>query len=130
MNWFTRTWRGLLAAERASELAQDCQTQRERVEALAGMIDELTEALEAQQRDSAQLLTEWATTLDKISRWASRQSARERRDTHAKLDTLAGIEPENGAGPAQDVRSMSKTQLRALAARQRRGGNVAVDEGQ
>ena len=66
------------------------------------------------------MLTEWASTLDKIGRWASRQSARERKDTHKKLDEL-------GAGPAAaatatDAGPMTKPQLRALAARQRMGG--------
>ncbi len=130
MNWFSRVWRGLQNAETASKLAQDVQTQRDRVETLAGYVNELTEALESQQRDSAQLLTEWATTLDKISRWASRQSARERRDAHAKLDTLAGDAGANGAPAERDVRSLTKQELRALAARQRRAPNVAVDPGE
>jgi len=127
MNWFKRTWRGLQAAERASELAQDVQTQRERVETLAGHIDEFTAALGDQERQQAQLLTEWASTLDKIGRWASRQSARERRDTDKKLDTLAAGPGENGA--SAPAGPLTKQQLRARAAQMRMGAHVSSHEG-
>jgi len=127
MNWFSRVRLGLRNAAQASELAQDVQTARDRVEELAGHVAAFTEALEAQERQQAQLITEWATTLDKIGRWASRQSARERRDTDKKLDTLAAGPSENGA-PATPT-TLTRPQLRALAARQRSAPNVASHEG-
>jgi len=127
MNWFKRVRLGLANAAKASELTQDIQTQRERVEELAGHVAAFTEALGDQERQQAQLLTEWASTLDKIGRWASRQSARERRDTDKKLDTLAAGPDENGAtAPAGPL---TKPQLRALAARQRSSVHVTVDAG-
>jgi len=127
MNWFSRVRAGLKAASRASELAQDLQTHEERVKALSEHVFELAGRVRAQEHDSAQMVTEWATTLDKISRWASRQSARERRDTDKKLDTLAAGPGENG--PVAPPAAMTRPQLRALAARQRSAPNVAVDEG-
>jgi len=126
MNWFSRIKAGLANAARASELAQDVQTHEERVRALSEHVVDLAAAVQAQEHDTAQMLTEWATTLDKISRWASRQSARERRDTHAKLDTLAAGPAANGG--EQDVRAMTKPELRARAALMRRG-NVPIHEG-
>jgi len=119
MKWLTDLRRGLQNARIASELAQDVQTQRERVETLAGQINEFTAALGDQERQQAQLLTEWASTLDKISRWASRQSARERRDTDKKLDTLAA--GPNGAEDEKDLSTLTKPELRARAALMRRG---------
>jgi len=127
MNWFSRVRLGLRNAERASELAQDVQTQRDRVEELAGHVAAFTEALGDQERQQAQLLTEWASTLDKIGRWASRQSARERRDTDKKLDTLAAGPGENGATAPEGP--LTKPQLRALAARMRSQPNVPSHEG-
>jgi len=129
MGWLKRVRAGLAAAEKASELAQEVQTCREQVVDLGADVLAIGEALEAQQRQSDTMLTEWATTLDKIGRWASRQSARERKDTNAKLDEL-GKEPAGNGAPA-DSRSMTKPQLRALAARMRLGGaGVASDAGQ
>ena len=128
MNWFKRVSLGLRNAAIASELAQDVQTQRERVETLAGHIDEFTAALGDQERQQAQLLTEWASTLDKIGRWASRQSARERRDTDKKLDTLAAGPGENGSSAPEGP--MTKPQLRARAAQMRMRPHVSSHEGQ
>jgi len=127
MNWFKRVARGLRAAEKASELAQDVQTIHRAWEEVAGSVHDLREAVRLQEREQAQMLTEWATTLDKISRWASRQSARERKDTHAKLDTLAAGPTENGQPDAEAT--LTKPQLRALAARMRMGPNVTSHEG-
>ena len=127
MNWFKRVRAGLRAAEKASELAQDLQTHEERVKGLHDHVVELAGSVQEQERANAQMLTEWATTLDKISRWASRQSARERKDTHAKLDTLAAGPAENGS--AEAPAALTKPQLRALAARMRSAPNVASHEG-
>jgi len=127
MKWFSDIRRGLQNARRASELTEDVERAIGATEVLNTNVDALREAVEAQERDSAQMLTEWATTLDKISRWASRQSARERRDTHAKLDTLAAG-PE-GNGTEQDPKTLTKPELRARAALLRRG-NVVVDAGE
>jgi len=127
MNWFKRVARGLRAAEKASELAQDLQTHEERVKGLHQHVVDLGAAVDAQERSNAQMLTEWATTLDKISRWASRQSARERKDTHAKLDTLAAGPSENGQPETQAT--LTKPELRALAARMRMGPHVTSHEG-
>lgn len=127
MRWLRRVWAGLAAAEKASQLAQEVQTCQRRLLDLVDHVVALDESLTDQQRRNDQMLTEWATTLDKIGRWASRQSARERKDTNAKLDTLAGDGPKNGA-PA-DVSSLTKPQLRALAARMRMGGHVASNDG-
>jgi len=128
MGWFKRVRQGLRNAEIASELAQDVQAAAKAVEILEGHVASLGEAVETQQRASDTMLAEWATTLDKIGRWAARQSARERRDTHKTLDTLAAPPGENGqpAAPA----TLTRPQLRALAARQRMAPNVASDEGQ
>ncbi len=129
MGWLKRVRAGLAAAEKASELAQEVQTCQERIVDLGADVLAIGEALEAQQRQNDTMLTEWATTLDKIGRWASRQSARERKDTHKKLDVLADGAPGNGA-PA-DSRSLTKTQLRALAARMRMGAaGVASNAGE
>jgi hypothetical protein len=40
------------------------------------------------------LRLEWSETLDKLGRWASRQSARDRRRVDRDLDQLAGDSPE------------------------------------
>jgi len=129
MGWLKRVRAGLAAAEKASKLAQEVQRCQTRHEILANDVAALEEALVDQQRRNDQMLTEWATTLDKIGRWASRQSARERKDTHKKLDVLAEGEPANGAMPK--VESLTKPQLRALAARMRMGGTgVASHDGQ
>jgi len=129
MGWLKRVRAGLAAAEKASELAQDVQTCQRAWEEVAGNVADLREALVDQQRRNDQIVVEWATTLDKISRWASRQSARERKDTNKKLDELSKEPADNGA--PVDSRSMTKPQLRALAARMRLGGaGVASDAGQ
>ncbi len=117
MGWFKRVRAGLAAAEKASQLAQEVQTLSERVEGLGSIVAALGERLEGQHGELDQIRVDWATTLDKIGRWASRQSARERKDTNTKLDTLAGIPSANG--DPQDVRSMNKAQLRARAAQLR-----------
>ena len=127
MGWLKRVRQGLANAAQASKLAQDVQTQRERVEELAGHVAAFTEALGDQERQQAQLLTEWASTLDKIGRWASRQSARERRDTDKKLDTLAAGPGENG--PSAPAGPMTKPELRARAAQMRMGAHVSSHEG-
>ena len=120
MGWLKRVRSGLAAAEKASELAEEVQTCQTRMLDLVDHVASLEGALVDQQRRNDQMLTEWATTLDKIGRWASRQSARERKDTNTKLDTL-GADPKGPGAPA-DPRSMTKQQLRALAARMRMGG--------
>ncbi len=127
MNWFSRVRLGLANAAKASELAQDVQTLLTQVEDLANDVAAARDAILAQDREQAQLTTEWATTLDKIGRWASRQSARERRDTDKKLDTLAAGPGENGAAAPEGP--LTKPQLRALAARQRSSVHVTVDAG-
>jgi len=129
MGWLKRVRAGLAAAEKASELAQDLQTAQTRVLDLCEHVAGLEDRIVAQQGEFDQIRIDWATTLDKIGRWASRQSARERKDTQKKLDVLADGAPANGA-PA-DSRSMTKPQLRALAARMRTGGTgVASHDGQ
>jgi len=120
MGWLKRVRAGLAAAEKASELALEVQTCQTRVLDLCEYVSKLEDRIVAQQSEADQIRIDWATTLDKIGRWASRQSARERKDTSKKLDILAEGEPANGA-PA-DSRSMTKPQLRALATRLRMGG--------
>ncbi len=128
MGWLKRVRAGLAAAEKASELAQEVQTCQSIVVDLSDSVATLTEALVDQQRRNDQMCTEWATTLDKIGRWASRQSARERKDTNAKLEALSQDEPK--PGPSTDPSTMTKPQLRALAARMRMGTNVSGNGGQ
>jgi len=128
MGWFKRVRQGLRNAEIASELAQDVQTALQGQKDLGADVAAIREALEILERGSDTMLAEWATTLDKIGRWAARQSARERRDTHKTLDTLASGAPENGQPAAPTA--LTRPQLRALAARQRGAANVASDEGQ
>ena len=129
MGWLKRVRAGLAAAEKASELAQEVQTGQQRLLDLVDHVATLEEALVDQQRRNDQIVVEWATTLDKIGRWASRQSARERKDTNTKLDAL-GQDPKGNGAPV-DPRSMTKPQLRALAARMRLGGaGVVSDDGQ
>jgi len=124
MGWLKRVRAGLAAAEKASELAQDVQTIHRAWEEVAGSVADLREALGDQQRRNDQMCTEWATTLDKISRWASRQSARERKDTNTKLDIL-GQEPKANGAPV-DVRALTKQELRARVAQMRMGGTGVV----
>jgi hypothetical protein len=95
--------------------------------------DEIAGSIQAQlsqlTSDLAGLRLEWAEVLDKLNRWASRQSARERRRAVAQLDHLSGDGPEvaedapgatngrelgNGAPPD---RSAAKAALRALIRR-------------
>jgi len=129
MKWLKSIRDGLRNARKASELAQDVQKQWELSEDLAKHVNALREEVKALQTDSAQMLTEWATTLDKIGRWAARQSARERRDTNARLDTL-GATPEGNGHPTEATpRSMSKPELRVLAARMRGAPSVPSHEG-
>jgi len=127
MKWLSDIREGLRNARSASQLAQDVQTLHRAWEEVASSVHALREAVATQERDSAQMLTEWATTLDKISRWASRQSARERRDTNKKLDTLAA--GPDGNGTEKDPATLTKPELRARAALLRRG-NVVVDAGE
>ena len=126
MGWLKRVRAGLAAAEKASELAQEVQSLRAEVEEGTDLVASVRADVATLERDADQLRIDWATTLDKIGRWASRQSARERKDTNTKLDKLGeGPEP-NGAAP--DPGTLTKPQLRALAARQRMGGaSVASD---
>ena len=129
MGWLKRVRAGLAAAEKASELAQEVQTCQTRVLDLCEYVSKLEDRIVAQQSEADQIRIDWATTLDKIGRWASRQSARERKDTNTKLDALADGPPANGT--PTDPRSMTKNQLRALAARLRMGGaGVVSHEGQ
>ena len=123
MGWLKRVRVGLAAAEKASELTQEVQTCQERQVDLAADVLAIGEALEAQHRQNDQMLTEWATTLDKIGRWASRQSARERKDTNKKLDELG---EEHRPSRHTDVGAMTKPELRARAARMRMGGSASV----
>lgn len=79
--------------------------------------------------DLAGLRLEWAEVLDKLNRWASRQSARERRRAVAQLDQLSGDGPEiaedaPGATNGQEQgngahldRSAAKAALRARITR-------------
>jgi len=129
MGWLKRVRVGLANAARASELAQEVQTCQAEVVGLTRSVDALGEALVDQQRRNDQMLTEWATTLDKIGRWASRQSARERKDTNTKLEAL-GQDPKPNGAPT-DVRSMTKQELRARVAQMRMGGTgVPSHDGQ
>lgn len=75
--------------------------------ALSTQIAELTAQVSQLTSDLAGIRLEWAETLDKLNRWSSRQSARQRRETHQNLDHLAADGPEdaedapgatNGAG--------------------------------
>lgn len=91
--------------------------------------DEVASSISAQlsqlTSDLAGLRLEWAEVLDKLNRWASRQSARERRRAVAQLDQLSGDGPEiaedasgatNGhelGNGAQVDRSIAKAALRA-----------------
>ena len=119
MGWLKRVRAGLAAAEKASELAQEVHSCQVRLAEVDLHVAALDEALVDQQRRNDQIVVEWATTLDKIGRWASRQSARERKDTNEKLDKLG--EEHRGSKAVPDVRTMSKTELRARAARMRMG---------
>jgi len=127
MKWLSDIRRGLRNARNASELAQDVQTAQEGLKLLATDVDALREVVATQERDADQMRTEWASTLDKIGRWASRQSARERRDTDKKLDSLAA--GPDGNGTEKDPATLTKPELRARAALLRRG-NVVVDAGE
>ncbi|MGH7510996.1 MAG: hypothetical protein ACREMZ_16280 [Gemmatimonadales bacterium] len=93
------------------------------------MASSLSVRLSQLESDLAGLRLEWAEVLDKLNRWASRQSARERRRAVAQLDDLAG----NGSEIAEDApgatngrelgngappdRSVAKAALRALIRR-------------
>ena len=75
------------------------------VTARAGDLEARVSQLTAQVQG---LQLEWSETLDKLSRWASRQSARDRRRVAIDLDGLAGDAQEahedapgatNGGGP-------------------------------
>ena len=123
MGWFKRLRAGLAAAEKASELAENVQELWEQRERLAVDVDTLREALVDQQRRNDQIVVEWATTLDKIGRWASRQSARERKDTNKKLDELG---EEHRGSRHTSVGAMTKPELRARAARMRMGASADV----
>ncbi len=120
MGWLRRLRAGLAAAEKASELAQDVRTIHRAWEEVSASVAVLRDALVDQQRRNDEMAVEWATTLDKIGRWASRQSARERRDTHKTLDELG--EPRGSRAVPVDPKDLTKPQLRALAARMRTGG--------
>ena len=123
MGWLKRLRAGLAAAEKASELTQDVQTVQQAWEEVDASVTALRESLVDQQRRNDQLVVEWATTLDKIGRWASRQSARERKDTNKKLDELG---EEHRGSRHVDVSALTKPELRARAARMRMGGNASV----
>lgn len=63
--------------------------------------------------DLAGLRLEWAEVLDKINRWASRQSARERRRAVAQLDGLNG----DGSEIAEDALGATNGQEQGNGAR-------------
>jgi len=120
MGWLRRVRAGLAAAERASKLSENYIKLCVEVGECRERVVALTEALVDQQRRNDEMAVEWATTLDKIGRWASRQSARERRDTHKTLDELG--EPRGSKAVSVDPKDLTKPELRALAARMRMGG--------
>lgn len=79
------------------------------------------EQLAQLQRDVQAIRFEWADTLDKINRWASRQAARQRLDTHRALESDATEQlqlPE--AAPSNNIADL-KAQLRRQAFQRRTG---------
>lgn len=107
--------RRLLALLRASELPP--QAPPAPVQGLA----ELQSALDTLRHDFArlrgdydQIALDWATTLNRIGQWASRQAAREQRAAQRALEGATGAEPPPAPAPANDLRSLSKAELRAV----------------
>lgn len=92
-------------------------------------LDERLRAIEAKLTDmtasTGLLRVEWAEVLDKINRWASRQSGRLSRQAKAALDAAETAEdaPQApiGGGPGSGRPATSKAELRRLAAMRRTG---------
>lgn len=78
-------------------------TTRELVGQLLLTVTDLRGKIEQQNSEMATLRLEWADTLDRIQRWASRQGARHRRDIEAAL-----TEHPQASAPAAE----SKDELR------------------
>jgi hypothetical protein len=91
-------------------------------EPLAAQLSHLT-------ADVAALRLEWSEVLDKLNRWAKRQTARDRRQVHGQLDELGQEGPEiaedapgatNGHHPAPgspEARMAAKAALRSRVRR-------------
>lgn len=76
------------------------------------------EVLDALVAEVKQLRIEWAETLDKVNRWASRQAARQRKELHANLDAAMADEPAAAALPSQPADVKAELRRRFFARRQ------------
>lgn len=85
-------------------------------------VDAQASALLDVRKEFDELNLEWAGVLSKIKRWANREAARTRHDAEKALDQIH--EPAAPAEPVQvqDVRAMTKAQLRQLAHSLKNGG--------
>ena len=97
------------------------------VAALEARVRALEERLAHISADSGLLRVEWSEVLDKISHWASRQSARDQKTAKRNLDALATSQEAQGDanGPEQVSQGhlTGKAALRArLRARNQIGG--------
>lgn len=95
--------------------------------ALRELVDEL-DTLRAEVKrlrgEHEQIALDWASTLQRIGQWASRQAAREQRAAARALEaatTDAPVQDPTQLSLTDDPRRMSKQQLRALVASRRNG---------
>lgn len=74
--------------------------------------------------EMAQIHLDWASTLDKMKKWANRQAAREKAAYDSAMAATEAQPGSTSSAPphSNEVRLMSKSELRQLAALQRNGG--------
>lgn len=112
--------RRLLALLRASEPSP--QAPPAPVQGLADLqasLDTLRHEFARLRGDYDQIALDWATTLNRIGQWASRQAAREQRAAARALEAAADPPPPPAPEGPQDIRALDKSALRQLV-RQRR----------
>lgn len=79
------------------------------------------ELLDEVVREMGQMRIEWAETLDKINRWASRQAARQRKEINQNLDAITSAAEHEATAPSNAPVDKSELRRRAFALRVKSG---------
>lgn len=95
---------------------------QERLSLAEEALDTLRRDFSRMKQDNEALQLDWATTLNRIGQWASRQAAREQRAAQRSLEQATTVETPNPALTVQPGQPLSKSQLRQLVAQRRQRG--------